>query len=127
MDNTDNDRHLHLERVRKDQGIVGTVPVRVNTERIHLAIGNGRNRALSVVWPVETVGEDVQRLGEDIVVDESSEYRKGTHQQDQVSSTMSSAFVQIKEAASLQEECFDVLIDSRTSDLLFENTHGKSS
>jgi hypothetical protein len=77
---TEDDRHLHLERVGKDEGIIGSVPVWVDTERINLSIGDTRNRTFPIFRPIETVGPDVQRLGKDIVVNETSEYRESTHQ-----------------------------------------------
>jgi hypothetical protein len=57
---TEDDRHLHLERVGKDEGIVGSVPVRVDTEWINLSIGDTRNRTFPIFRPIETVGPDVQ-------------------------------------------------------------------
>ena len=72
MDDTEDDRHLHLERIGEDESIICSVPVWVDTEGVDLAVGNTRNRTFPIFRPVETVGKEVQRLGEDIIVDETS-------------------------------------------------------
>jgi len=127
VNDTDDDRHLHLERIGKDERVVGTVPIGIDTKGVDFAIGDSSDRALPVIWPIEPVGKDVQRLGEDIVVDKSSEDGKGTHQQDEVSTTRSLAAIGMPDRSSLQEESLDILIYSRAGNLLFKDAHGQSS
>lgn len=88
MNNTEDDRHFHLERIRENEGIVRTVPVRVDTEGVDSAGADGRDRSFSIFWPIPAILPDVERLGKDIVVDETGKDRECTHEQDKVSSTV---------------------------------------
>jgi hypothetical protein len=128
VNDTDNDRHLHLERVGKDESIVGSIPVWINTEGVDMTIVDGRDRPLSVLGPIETVRPDVERFGKDIIVDETGEDRERTHQQNEVSTTVQISWIPHDlEGRSLQEEGLDVLIDTGSGNLLFKDNHGESS
>lgn len=82
MSDTEYDRHLHLVGVGEDKSVLSTVPTRVKTERIDMAIVLASTGA--VVVEVPTRVEQVKGLGEDVVIDEASVDSKGSHEQDDV-------------------------------------------
>lgn len=55
VNDTEDDRHFHLERVGKDQSVIGTVPVWIDTEGVYGTGADGRHGSLSVLWPVPAV------------------------------------------------------------------------
>ena len=81
MNDTKHDRHLHLVRIRKEQRIFSSVPAGIDTHGICMAIGHSPR---GVGGEVPSRVEDVQRLGEDVVVQESGVHREQTHKQDDV-------------------------------------------
>ena len=71
--NTENDTHFHLERIRKDESVVGSVPGGVDTERV-VNTGSDRLDDLSFAkdgGESELRRGDSEREGEDIVVHQS--------------------------------------------------------
>ena len=85
MDDADNDGHLHLVRVCEDQGIWSTVPAGVQTKGIGVAI-EGANS--SVDRHVPTGMEEMKRLGEDVVINESGVDGEGAHEEDNIAATI---------------------------------------
>lgn len=83
VNDTHNDRHLHLERIGEDQSIVRAVPSRVDTERIYGAIRDSCDDSFSL-RPVPARLEDGQGQREDVVVHESGKECKETHEEDDV-------------------------------------------
>ena len=81
MNDTKDDRHLHLERVGEDERIVGAVPTRVKTERI-AGVGQGSLERASAVVRGERPRRvpDVHGLREDIVIDEAGVDGKDAHE-----------------------------------------------
>ena len=75
MDDTNDNRHLHLQRVGEDQSVLGSVPRRIDTEGVPSggldAFDNGA--LLKVGGPAELRLGESEREGEDIVVHESGE------------------------------------------------------
>lgn len=90
MNNTHDDRHLHLVRVGKDQSVVRAVPIGVQTKRIYLAsrLGSDESR---LVGPFPARLPDVERFRKDVVVHEPSVDREKTHENDNVSTAKTSA------------------------------------
>ena len=85
VDDTKHDGHLHLVRVREEELVVGTMPGRVKTEGIGVTIRDRGHRLSPVMLrPRPARMEDVQRLGEDVVVEESGIDGEKTHEQDDV-------------------------------------------
>ena len=81
MNNTEDDRKLHLVRVCENKRIFSSVPAGIDTHGISMAIGHSPR---GVGGEVPSRVEDVQRLGEDVVVQESGVHREQTHKQDDV-------------------------------------------
>jgi hypothetical protein len=71
VNDTHNDGHLHLERVGKDEDVVGSVPSRVNTEEVPRSGLNRLDGSVVVRRPAPLGGTEVEREGEDVVVDET--------------------------------------------------------
>lgn len=84
MNDTQDNGHLHLVRVGEDQAVRGTVPARVQTKGIDMAVGNAN---IGVSLEVPSRVEQVKGSRNNIVVDETSIDRKETHEQNDVSST----------------------------------------
>jgi hypothetical protein len=64
-------RHLHLKRDGKDEDVVGTVPSRVDTEEVPRSCLERLNGSVVVSWPAPLRRTEVEREGEDVVVDET--------------------------------------------------------
>lgn len=88
MDNTNDDGHLHLVRIGEDQAVVGTVPSRVQAERIHMPIVHCVYSAVVILWEIPAGMEKMQRLGKYIVVKEPSIDGEYAHKQDDVATTV---------------------------------------
>ena len=85
MDDTKNDRHLHLVRVGEDERVFRSVPCRVQSKRICMAIRHTDNRFVTMSLRDVPAGmEQVKALGENIVVNEASVDRESPHEQDDV-------------------------------------------
>ena len=48
MDDTNDNSHLHLVGIGKNQGIVGTMPAWIQTERIDMAVVNSGYRFIAL-------------------------------------------------------------------------------
>jgi len=85
MGDSDDNGHLHLVRVRKDQGIRSTVPARVQAKGIGVTVECDN---CSVDRDVPAGMEQMKCLGEDIVVNESSVDGEGSHEEDDVAAAI---------------------------------------
>lgn len=84
MNDTNNNGHLHLIRVGKDQGIRGTMPSGIQAEEISVAVESADG---PICRKVPARVKEVERLREDIVVNESSVSGKGAHEKDDITAT----------------------------------------
>ena len=85
MNDAEDDRHLHLVRVGKDEEVFRAVPGGVETEGVTV-VGKHTNdgRLMVARRNVPSGVEQVQRLGEKVVVDEASIHGEDAHEQDDV-------------------------------------------
>jgi hypothetical protein len=109
--NTEDDGHLHLVRVGENQLVLGTMPSRVQTNRIDMTIVCASRSDSVVFWEVPARVEQVRRLGEDIVVDHTGIDGECTHEQDDVTT---------------EEEAADDFAEVGTSELALIENHIKS-
>lgn len=86
VDDSEDDTHFHLVRVGENEGIVGSVPCGVESEGIDAGLDSLYRSSL--VRPLPPGLPDRHRLGEDVVVYESSEHREESHKDDDVSTTV---------------------------------------
>jgi hypothetical protein len=86
VSHTKNDRHFHLVGVSKDKRVVRAMPAWIQTKRIDVTIWlTMHDSALSVgERPPRT--EQVEGLGEYVVVNETSVDGKGAHEKNNVPS-----------------------------------------
>eukprot|EP00128_Syssomonas_multiformis_P011489 Colp12_sorted_trinity150504_noHs@34485 len=90
MNDTQDDRHLHLVRVQESELVFSKSPVRVNTERIGASeiFGNElKGRAIRVrgfVGNGPATSKQIHRLGEHIVVDQTGVDGEKAHQKNEV-------------------------------------------
>ena len=85
MNNTENDRHLHLVRVGEDERIVGAVPTRIETEGVYMSsVHKIHDCRVLDRWHLPARMEEVQRLREDIIVDEAGVDGEQAHEKDDV-------------------------------------------
>lgn len=80
MNDSQDDRHLHFVRVGENQSIVRTVPCRVETERIGRSCRDGTDGTIGSLRPFPPRLPDVQRLGENIVVDKTRVHGEHAHE-----------------------------------------------
>lgn len=87
MEDTQDNRHLHLVRIREKKGIIRAVPAWIEAKEIRAASGDRSDCFVRgrVGGPLPARMEDVQSLGENIVVDETSVNREYPHHKDNVS------------------------------------------
>jgi hypothetical protein len=85
MSDTKNNRHLHLVRVREDERVLRVVPARVEAKGIRVAIGVALDAlALANLRELPTRVEEVECLGEEVVIDEAGVHGESAHEQDDV-------------------------------------------
>lgn len=89
MDDSHDDRHFHLQRVRENEDVVCSVPFGVQTHEVGLSSRDGLDGTRTEIGrPPETGWEDSEGEGEDIVVEETGVDREETHQENDVSSVV---------------------------------------
>lgn len=81
---SEHDRHLHLERVGKDERVVGAVPARVETEPVPRVGLDRLGSAGHVLGPLPLRGPDDEREREDVVVDETGVDGESSHEEDDI-------------------------------------------
>lgn len=88
MYNTENDRHLHLVGIAEDERIFGFVPGGIQPEWISVLIGYRGHSLVAVGFrPFPPRVEQMQRLRENVIIDETSVNRECPHEQDNVATT----------------------------------------
>ena len=90
MNDTEDDRHLHLVGVREEQLVVCAVPSRVKSERIGVPIGDSSEEGLiaALLGPRPSRMEEVSALREDIVVEEAGVDGENAHEQNDVTTAV---------------------------------------
>lgn len=80
MDDTKDNRHFHLVRVVKDQGIIRTVPHGVHTKGVNVSRWLCHDKPCRIGRPFPSGLPQVKRLGKDVVVHETGKDRKDAHE-----------------------------------------------
>lgn len=129
MYHTKNDRQLHFVRVGENQGVFRSVPCGVEAKGIRVAGGDGRQRAVTLVRPFPARVPDVQRLGEDIVIDQSSEHGEHAHEKDDIATAVQFGYLRqnaefpLKTPVHLLEERSKHFSNINLLDLLLVENH----
>lgn len=85
MNDTENDRHLHLIGICEQKLVVGSMPRGIETKRICVPVGDRRDRIVAVLlWPYPSRVEEMKRLRKNVVVQESGVHREYAHEQDDI-------------------------------------------
>ena len=84
MNDTKYDRHLHLIRIREDEAVVRSMPIRIKSERMDATGLLRDDETCGVRRPFPARRPDVKRLGENIVIHEASVDREQAHENDDV-------------------------------------------
>ena len=86
MDNTQNDGHFHLVGVGEDNLVLCLTPSGIQAEEIGVSIRYSSNDGFIAVWfgEIPSGAEEVQRLREDIIVDEAGVDGECTHEQNNI-------------------------------------------
>jgi hypothetical protein len=89
VNDTQDDRHLHLVRVNEEELVLRHVPSWIQPKGIHSAVRNAGDSSGIVVClgEIPPARENMKRLGEYIVIDEACENRKDTHKENDIAST----------------------------------------
>lgn len=90
MNDTQNDRHLHLIRVGEYQGIIRSMPRGIDTNGIGMATRDRFYHALDTMRPCPSGAPDCECFGEDVVVHETSEDCEDAHEQDDIATAVQS-------------------------------------
>lgn len=92
MGNSQNDAHLHLQRIGEDQRVVRSMPSWINTERIVRRGSDSFNdvSGVEVSRPFVVRRSKIERKREDVVVDQTGVHGKDSHQEDNVSTIVES-------------------------------------
>ena len=85
VDDTNYDRHLHLVRVGKDECVFRAMPAGIQSEGVRVAVRDTIGRTIR---EVPSRMEQVKRLGEDVVVDETGIHREHAHEKDNVTTAV---------------------------------------
>lgn len=89
VNNTNDDGHLHLQRVREHQTVISIMPGGIQTKRIDVTIVDSNDRIVALLCgPIPSRMKDVERLGEYIVVYEAGVYGEEPHEKNDVSSAV---------------------------------------
>jgi hypothetical protein len=83
MYDTNNDGHLHLERIGKDEVVLRSMPSRVDTERIDSSVSNRIDTSLSS-RPIEAGFGQGKTERENIVVNKAGKDGENAHEEDYV-------------------------------------------
>ena len=110
MQDTEHDRHLHLERVGKDERVVGAVPARVEAEPVPRVGLDRFRRARHVLGPPPLRRSEVERERKDVVVDETGVDGERSHEEDDVAPVKE----RVKDLAGKSSVSGPSLIDSIT-------------
>ena len=87
MDDPEYNGLFHLVRISKDESVIRSVPIGIQSKWIRRATALSFDHSIRILGPLPSGAPDGERLGEDIVVQEPSVDRKGRHEEDDVSST----------------------------------------
>jgi hypothetical protein len=87
VDNTEDDRHLHLVRVGKYESVLRTVPAGIQTNGIHMSVRASFGIPLV---PIPSRMPKMHGFAEDVVVYEPGEHGEYTHENDDVTTAIES-------------------------------------
>lgn len=90
MQHSQDDRQFHLVRVGEDEGVLGAMPIRIESEGIHMTVGLSDQSTVGqvVVRPFPPGVPDMHGFGKDVVVDHTGEHGEKSHKQNDVSPTV---------------------------------------
>ena len=89
MNDTNNNRHLHLVRVGEDERIVGAMPAGIEAKGIYVAsVHEIHDSRILNRRHLPARMEEVQRFREDIVVDEAGVDGEQAHEEDDVTTAV---------------------------------------
>lgn len=85
MNHPKDNRHLHLVRVRKHQGIIRTMPTWVQAKRINVFVRDTVEDSPIAFREVPPRVPNVKGLGEYVIIHEASVDREQPHQKNDIS------------------------------------------
>jgi hypothetical protein len=87
VNNTYHNRHLHLVRVSEHEGVVGSMPRRVQSKGVCVAIRDCNYRGSIAIREGPPGVPDMECFRENVVIHEPSVNRKDAHQKNNVATT----------------------------------------